>query len=199
VRAYRPFQSGFTLIELLITIAILVVLVVMAAPSFVDTLDRRRIVDAAETLSKQVQQARAVAIESSREVSMIFDDSEATWCFGLTDAAGCDCYETNPAESNACRIPLGALGNLAGTDYELVRASGDDFRGVTLQSFPTGLRFEPMRGVRVDAGAPTVEIAFVSLRGREARVIVNRLGRVGTCSPADGGGNPSVTTMRVCP
>ena len=193
--------SGFTLIELMITLVVLVILITLAAPSFVDTLDRRRIVDAAETLSKQVQQARAAAIESNREISIVFDDSEGSWCFGLTSAAGCDCYETDPTEPLACRIPLGALSNLAvaGADFELVRASGEDFAGVTLQSFPAELRFEPMRGVRVDAGTPTIEMVFVSARGREAHVMVNRLGRVATCSPADAGGSPSVITMRVCP
>ncbi|AGA32235.1 pilus assembly protein [Thioalkalivibrio nitratireducens DSM 14787] len=192
-------QSGFTLIELIITIVVLVVLVTLAAPSFVDVLDRRRIVDAAETLMKQVQQARAVAIESNREISMVFDDSGTTWCFGLTAAAGCDCYESDPSEPDSCQIPFGALVNLAGTDFELIRASGNDFPGVTLQNFPAALRFEPMRGVRVDAAGPTVTIEFVSARDREAHVVVNRLGRAGTCSPADAGGDPSVTTMRLCP
>lgn len=208
VATRKQILSGFTLIELMITLVVLVILITLAAPSFVDTLDRRRIVDAAETMVKQVQQARAVAVESGREISMVFDDSGANWCFGLTDridadGADCDCYQTLATHAEACTIPFGtASPTFAGEEFELVRASGDQFQGVALQAFPAELRFEPLRGVRVDAAArgisPTVVIEFLSARGREAHVLVNLLGRAATCSP-DAGGSPSVSTMRACP
>ena len=194
----RRISTGFTLIELLITIVILAIIVTLAAPSFVDVLDRRRIVDAAETVVKQVQQARAVAIETNRQISMVFDDGAEPWCFGLTDRATCTCTVTDLADAEACTIPLGAAqASLAGIDRVLVQATSMQFRGLADVTFPANaLRFEPLRGIRVDDGRfdPSTFVEFESLRGRTVRVVVNRLGRAGTCTP-----NASVPTMRVCP
>ncbi|HRQ59409.1 MAG TPA: GspH/FimT family pseudopilin [Azoarcus taiwanensis] len=183
-------QRGVTLIELMIVLVILVILVAMAGPAFIDTLDRRRIVDATEALGKQVQQARMVAIESNRVISLIFDGDGSEWCFGLTDQNDCDCNVEND-----CRIPLGIAANLAGTDYQTVRASSAQFSGVSLAGAPGALRFEPLRGVRI-GGEPTESARFQSARGLEAQVLVNVIGRVATCSPD---GSSKIIGVKTCP
>jgi prepilin-type N-terminal cleavage/methylation domain-containing protein len=95
----RKPDAGFTLIELLVTIAVFAILVAMAVPSFVDAVDRRRIIDASEGIAKQIQQARTIAIQASRPITMVFDRSNAEWCFGLTDQLTCDCNAPNDCQS----------------------------------------------------------------------------------------------------
>jgi type IV fimbrial biogenesis protein FimT len=194
--------SGFTLLELLITLVVLAIVVALAAPSFVDVLDRRRIVDATETMMKQVQQGRAVAIQTNRRIGMVFTVAAGgdQWCFGLTDnepgpsnpaAPLCDCTVA-AIGSGACTIPLAsAESSLDAAEPVLVRASHDQFRGVRLSNGPANLQFEPLRGLLIFGMGIPVE--FESARGREAHVVVNLLGRAVACSP-----DRSVETMRAC-
>jgi type IV fimbrial biogenesis protein FimT len=187
----RAAYSGFTLIELMVTIAVLVILVVLAVPSFVDNLDRRRIVDAAEGIAKQVQQARMAAIQANRPIAIVFDTTEAEWCFGLTDQAACDCRQ-----ADACQIPFSHDLTITASTYQTVVGTRTQYSDVALAAAPASLRFEPRRGVRSDTGAPTESIVLTSARGREARVMVNIIGRAATCSPV---GSTNVNGMRPCP
>lgn len=188
----RPLLFGFTLIELLIVLLLLVILVVMAAPSFVDTLDRRRVINATQTLTGQIQQARSVAVTRNRTVSLVIKaENPGEWCFGLTDSDGtppdCDCtLDEADEDETACTVQLPAFDPSAPVDRVLVRADQTGFPGVTL-SLPDGspmvLSFEPTRGVRV-GGAVTVSAQFASPRGLQTRVDVSPLGRISTCSPS---------------
>jgi type IV fimbrial biogenesis protein FimT len=187
----RKVQAGFTLIELMVTIAVLVILTVLAVPSFVDSIDRRRIVDAAEGISKQVQQARTAAIQSNRPIAMVIDISEPEWCFGLTDQLTCDC-----SEAGSCEIPFSHDVTIAPDSYEAVVGTRAQYSNMAISAAPASLRFEPRRGVRDDAGGPVESIVLVSPRGLQARVVVNAIGRVATCSPA---GSTYVVGMKTCP
>ncbi|NHA15871.1 Tfp pilus assembly protein FimT/FimU [Thioalkalivibrio sp. XN279] len=207
-RAQASQSRGFTLIELLVTIGVLTILIVLGTPSFFDAIDRRRVVDATEALGKQVEQARMTAIETNRPITMVFDTG-ADWCFGLTDAATCDC---SLASADVCEIPFSVDINLIPQDYEEVAGNAGQFPGLTLDSAPAAMRFAPGRGVRIGAinlGAnpadpsddfvetvnPVETIEITSPR-HVARVMVNAIGRVSTCSPP-GAGNISV--MKTCP
>lgn len=189
--AVRKQNRGFTLIELLITIGVLTILVVLATPSFFDAIDRRRVVDATEAIGKQVQQARMAAIETNRPITIVFDTASDPWCFGLTDAADCAC---NTADS--CRIPFSIGTDLTPADYEEVVGRGSQYLGVDLTAAPASMRFEPRRGIRDDGGNPVETVSVTSARGSEARVMVNIIGRVSTCTPA---GTGNVAGMKTCP
>ena len=185
-------SRGFTLIELMVTIGVLTILIVLALPSFFGAIDRRRVVDATEAVGKQIQQARTSAIETNRPIRMVFDAASDPWCFGLTDAATCDC-----TTADSCTIPFGVdATTLAPTDYEEVVGRAGQFPGVDLVSAPATLRFEPRRGVRDDGGNPVETVVVRSARGLEAHVMVNIIGRVSTCSPA---GASNVSVMKTCP
>lgn len=184
----RRSTAGFTLIELMITIVVLAILVAIAIPSFAGAVDRRRISDATEAVAKQVQQARMSAIETNRRITMVIQGSDDNWCFGLTDDPTCDC-----AVADSCRIPFSVDANIQPTDYEEVVGRGAQFRGVILDSAPALMSFEPRLGVRDDLGNPTEAIILGSARGLEARIVVNRLGRVATCSPDE------ISGMAECP
>lgn len=187
MKSAQASQSrGFTLIELLVTIAVLTILIVLATPSFFDAIDRRRVVDATEAIGKQVQQARMTAIETSRPITMVFDTGDP-WCFGLTDAATCEC---NTADS--CRIPFAVGTDLAPTDYEEVAGRAGQFAGIELTDAPASLRFDPRRGVRDLPATPVESILVTSARGSQARVMINIIGRVSTCSD-------DIPGMKPCP
>jgi type IV fimbrial biogenesis protein FimT len=187
----RSVPAGFTLIELMVTIAVLVILTVLAIPSFVDSIDRRRIVDAAEGIAKQVQQARTAAIQSNRPIAMVFNLSDPEWCFGLTDQLNCDCSVVDD-----CRIPFSHDLTIVPDDRQEIVGTRTQFSNVAISAAPASVRFEPSRGVRDDAGGAVESVVLVSPRGLEARVVVNLIGRVATCSPA---GSAYVVGMKTCP
>ena len=185
-------KSGFTLIELLITIVILVILATIAFPSFVDTLDRRRVINATSELVTQIQLARSIAIVRNVQVEMHMqsdEDDNTEWCIGLTDDLnGCDCFT-----ANSCTVGVPELGN---NDRFEARILSTGFPGVTLDpEYISPIRFEPTRGMRSDTSRATdASYTFTSNRGIETTTTINIIGRVSTCAPTSdsllGGINP---------
>jgi type IV fimbrial biogenesis protein FimT len=184
----RTRPHGFTLIELIITLVILVIIVVLAAPSFVDTLDRRRVINATQALTTQIQQARSLAITRNAHVTLVIDgaagDTSAQWCFGLTTAASCDCTIATVA-ADACLVDSPDPDEAA----MLVRSDESSFPGVVLGSLastPLLLTFEPTRGLPVNWTLDSIgsDFTFESPRALRTRIEVSRLGRIETCSPS---------------
>lgn len=191
IAMHRSLQRGFTLIELMITIAVFVILVVLAVPSFVDNIDRRKIVDATEGLAKQVQQARMIAIQANRPITIVFDRADPQWCFGLTDQATCDCRIAND-----CQVPFSHDLTIVPDNYETLTGSRAQYPDIAMIAAPASLRFEPSRGIRDDPATALETLVLNSPRGLEARIMVNAIGRVSTCSPA---GSTNVLGMKTCP
>lgn len=179
-------DKGFTLIEVLVALVILGILAIMTAPSFRDTLDRRRVINAATSLNDQIQQARAQSIMLNTRVSLVFNYADATnWCFGVTDRATCDCTVALE-EPNSCSIdaPKG-VGAAADLDRILVVGTANQYTGVSLQGpLPaTTLTFEPTRGVMEVPAGPVNSFTLRSNQtAREVRISVNRLGKTRMCS-----------------
>lgn len=174
---------GFTLIELLIVVLIGTVLLTLAGPSFVDMLDRRRLVSQAEAVHNLVQVARMEAARHStvnagslpaRSVTLTVKPA-APWYVGLRAGTGaCD------GSAASCAV------NEGGTAVtRLVTAS--DCTGCTLSSpsAQTLLTFtfrglvEPSNGMLADT-----LITLRSPRGKELRVAVSPIGRAALCSPS---------------
>lgn len=65
--------KGFTIIELMISIAILGILVAIAAPSFTESIARRRLDGIANELSTDLQYARAEAVSKNRNIVVTFN------------------------------------------------------------------------------------------------------------------------------
>ena len=74
-------QSGFSLVELMVTLAIVVVLTVLAVPSFQSMLLGRRVAAAADTLASDFRFARSEAIKRTNRVT-ICASSNGTSCTG---------------------------------------------------------------------------------------------------------------------
>ena len=185
----RTRPHGFTLIELIITLVILVIIVALAAPSFVDTLDRRRVINATQALTTQIQQARSLAITRNTAVTLVIGGTvgspSAQWCFGLTTAPPCNCSVTAAGAAGACLVDLPDLG-----ETQLIRSDESSFPGVvlaSLESTPLQLTFEPTRGLPVNWTLDSIgnsDFTFESPRGLQTLIGVSRLGRITTCSPS---------------
>lgn len=179
---------GFTLVELMITIAVLAILISLAAPSLSDTLDKRRIIGAAEAIYSQMQFARSEAIKSGRDIKLSYT-SGTTWCSGMREDDGttCNCTQTNPTNSAACAI-LGdgstrVLKTLSVSNFENISLAVQDVNGVAATT--PRLEFDNVRAT-LDTGAGDVRRVLVTSTqsARTIRVDVNLIGRVSMCSPS---------------
>lgn len=193
-------SGGFTLIELIITIVILVILTSIAFPSFVDTIDRRRVINATSEMVNQIQLARSISIVRNVEVELHVQVDNQAWCVGLTDDLinGCNCFATEivtdsdgAITDNTCTVGIPELGNDERIEARILSAN---FPGVVLKEAQTTpfvipaiispIRFEPTRGMRSDATRATdASYTFESNRGIATTTSVNIIGRVSTCSP----------------
>ena len=85
-------HAGFTLIELMVVVAILTTLLMLAVPSFNDSLARRRVEGIATELAADLQYARTQAVDNNVTVSLI--TSATGYTISGTTAAGNVLYKT---------------------------------------------------------------------------------------------------------
>ncbi len=193
--SHRRKVRGFTLIELVITITILVILVTIAAPSFVDTLDKRRLINATQAVSAHIQLARSIALVRNQEIQLIFDINEDDeWCLGISDdwlSETCDCFIQETIDSDQIIFPTGSCSvgvPLPGsTERMLGSIQSSQFPNITFEipssNSAAEIFFEPSRGLLSNSPTITqVQYLLTSPRDRTTRVSVNIIGRVNTCS-----------------
>ncbi len=174
-------QHGFTLTEMAVTVAVLAILAAIAVPSFQSTIDKRRLIGAAEQLYGDLQYARSEAIKGNRTLGVNFTVIGTTWCYGMDDtptATVCDC---NTSAASNCTID---------GVQKVFKSQG--FRGVTmpLPAFGGGsganTAFEPRRGLPVNSATGMLAggtISFSSSTGG-INVVISSEGRIRLCSPS---------------
>lgn len=194
----RGRQSGFTLIELMVTLVVLTVLAMLAAPSFASLIDKSRLRGATDDLVSLLNSARASAIKFQRDVNVSISGT-TTWCAGavnapdpategapLLTASKCDC-----TAANACTV----AGNPA-------LVSSSTYAGTTLSSVASqisgsGVVFNAKFG-GLDLSALPADPLFVvtSPSGKfKAQVSVSPLGQTLVCVPS---GSPFVAGYSSC-
>jgi type IV fimbrial biogenesis protein FimT len=159
-------RAGFTLIELMITLAVLGVLAAIAAPSFSDILERRKLNGAGEALFANLLFAKTEAIKRNTPVRVTFVGTGATWCYGFSVNTACDCSDNVPA----CTID-GATKIVDQNDHPSVSVDAGSTFANTFTSFTS------LRGA-ANAGTMTFSIAS----GDELSAVVSTFGRVRLCS-----------------
>lgn len=86
---------GFTLLEAVITVAVVVLLVAAAVPSYANYLARQRLRAAAELLEQDLRRARTLSVNEGRNIYVNFASGPA-WCWGVSRQAPCDCSTGQP-------------------------------------------------------------------------------------------------------
>ncbi len=176
-------NSGFTLIELMVTVAVLAILLGIGIPSFQGTLDKRRIVGAAEQIYADLQYARSEAIRQNKPVAVHFRNTgtNTAWCYGMYERTGttgdaCNCTTTTSGAENSNCTVRGLTKTVYSTDYRGISLTEASFSGASGTTFTT---FTPLRGIGT-AGTPTLQ----SASGLQVRIVVSPQGRIKPCSPS---------------
>lgn len=80
--------GGFTLIELLITIGVAAVLMGVAIPSFMTSIERNKERAVLDTLTTSIKYARSEAVKRNRQLLVCTRNATSTGCVNSTDWAG---------------------------------------------------------------------------------------------------------------
>lgn len=160
---------GFTMIEMMVTIVLVAILLVVAAPSLVSLLDKRRLEGNAAELATDIEYARSEAVHRNAAVGVVFGANCYTvYVLGTTNATNCATLGTGAVQLKAVQVSP----------------------GITLAFTPAAagafIAFDPVRGMAIDAGAADLS-GFVDVTSSggnwQVRNLVTRWGRVKTCSP----------------
>jgi len=132
----KKYGLGFTLTELMITVAIIGIVATMAAPSFVDLIERTRLKTAIEAFNSDFQYAKMQSVKQNRPVYIAFTGTGTTWCYGISNTAGCKCTVTDKTVATACTIWEDAdQDTVEDTDEKMLKIMGNDsFTNIELDS-----------------------------------------------------------------
>jgi type IV fimbrial biogenesis protein FimT len=146
-------EKGFTLLELMIVITIIAILASIALPAFEDSIERRKLIAAAEMLSSDMQWAKSESIRTNQQITIDFTDaSNGLWGYSI--------FPTNPSKD----VSAALLSEF--NDINLSQNFGSDDTG-----------FEPVRGLALENGSATFSSDNYSIR-----VVLSLIGRVRICS-----------------
>lgn len=205
----RQSSRGFTLIEMMVTLAVIVVLLLLALPSFQATRQRAALRGASEHLVSFWNQGRLEAAKRNRlvKIGVVQSGSGATFCLGAAtttdpnDTSPCDCTSAAPATlSDTCDVARFPSDN--------GEWSGSTLTGVTIgtSNWPTVAAIKPVviepkrTTLTSTASAGTISLAGPpGPRAYQLRMNVDSMGRALLCEPTGAQAKLSDFGGRQCP
>ena len=159
-----PKPRGLTLIELMVTLTVIAIVLLIAVPSFVEFLARRRVEGVAQELSTDLQYARSLAVNNRIEVTL---NRTSTTQYEITGTV------------------------IEGSTTVVRSFKALQLNGATL-SGSSSVGYEPHRGTRSTAGADPAITVAAGGTSATLRVSVTPMGQAQICSPdATMGGYPA--------
>lgn len=152
---------GLTMIELIVVLAIMIILALVAYPSFVSLVQYYRITGESDLLYSNLRTARAEAIKRNANVYFSFSTGDS-WCYGANAGSACDC-----TTSGSC----GLLTQTAGSAGQITLSTSGLSSGSVI--------FEPSHGAVSASGSVTM-----TLYGQSSLIRINiaRFGSMSMCS-----------------
>lgn len=165
----RRAAAGFTLIELMVTIALIVVVMTLAAPSFMTFQRNAQLTSSANTLLSSLAAARAEAMKRGRNVTVAPADG-SHWSSGWI-----------------VFIDEDASGAKGSTEEVLATEPAPDAT-ITIETVPSGMTYVMFNGSgypRLSSGAfQASSIDFThSQSGEKRRIVSSPAGRLRICKP----------------
>ncbi len=186
----RQRLSGFSLLELMVTLSVLAVISVIAAPSFTNFFDKRRVIDAAEDMYSNLQMARTEAITRNKAVHVYYNMAANTWQYAVSESTACVPSQSDVTQANACYLIVDDGDGITTqvTDRVMHRYTNTDYQNVSLAGgfLPGPVTFDPIRGTTNVTNA-NAHFTFTSAGGKKLRIKIGLLGQIRLCSPAGAG------------
>ena len=194
---HRPSsrQGGLTVVELLIVVALVVIVLTLAAPSFREMVEMRRLRAISAQLVTDVQYARSEAGARQRKVFMTF---------GSSVALGMSCYVIHTCGNNSgcsCNCTAVAGSRCTGSNVEVRTVQVPTSTGVKVALTPAGvtlpsyIAFDPATGGMLaltsnPLGPPTqlpdpawMDTSLIRASPPTLRTVVAPSGRPTVCAP----------------
>ena len=163
------------MVEVMIVVIVLVIISILAIPSFSGLLQKYRLKGAAETVYMEIVSLRSLAIKKNSTAYLSFNETDP-WCYGVNMAAACDC-----AIANNCMVD--------GIE-KVADVSGFPSVTMTTTFSDDDISFSARTGLPSTAG----EVELTNEKGKLIKILVSGLGNIRMCSNDYPGGN-----MLACP
>jgi Tfp pilus assembly protein FimT len=154
-------RKGLTLIELIVMLAVVMILTLIAIPSFTNITQHYRITSAAENLYAALQYARTESIKQNANIYVSFTTGDS-WCYGINSGSTCNC-----ATAGSCN-----LGSYSAPGPGLLSLSA------------TGLSSNSIYYSSVHGGVSSAATITFTLYGQSSLITtsISTLGEIQTCS-----------------
>jgi type IV fimbrial biogenesis protein FimT len=171
-------QRGVTLVETMAVVAVLAIVAGVALPGLGSFGSRQALHAAVAEFETDVQHVRSLAVAGNAPLRISFDARDGASCYIVHSGAAGDC-ECGPAGEALCRNAAQAR--------RMVRfpAAGK----VALSANVRSIVFDPVRGT----STPAATVRLATRDNAAVHQVVNILGRVRSCSPAQ-----SVAGYKAC-
>jgi type IV fimbrial biogenesis protein FimT len=195
----RERQFGFTLIELGVTLMVLAILTMLAAPSFSDLIEKSRLRGATDDIANLLNISRADAVRLGLAVDVSVQGSGSDWCAGAVSAANPQSDDGTigqPAVTlsvAACDCASSAACVVAGKDTHV---SSGSYTGVTLSKVGStiayssgsgGVVFNPKVGALNPSSLPADANPVIVLNSKSGKysthIDLSMLGQTLVCVP----------------
>jgi prepilin-type N-terminal cleavage/methylation domain-containing protein len=187
---HLPSRRGFTLIEVMVTVAILLIIITLAAPSFKNMIEMQRLRSITAQLVTDLQYARNEAVSRNTRVNLSFQANAGSGmtCYLIYTSANSDL-----ASRCNCEVPAASACPAGSTQIKTVQIP--DSQGVRVEipistEYDTAFAFDHITGGLYviptdDFAMPWDGIKIESYldETRKLAVKVNRAGRPSVCTP----------------